>query len=106
MQTTALWLNSPVNDICGYHSLGGYRGDAPMGIRVFQLASESGLSSAEVVARCAELAIAATNHMSILSEEEAARVRSAIGKKILKKALEKESMPRQARAAVTGERYG
>src|SRR5437016_6172381 len=74
-----------------------------MGIRVFQLASESGLSSAEVVSRCAELGVAAKNHMSVLTEDEAARVRSAIKKKILKNAVENELSPRQARTDAGGQ---
>ena len=69
-----------------------------MGIRVLQLANESGLSSAEVVSRCIELGIAAKNHMSILTDAEAANVRSVIKRKILKNAVENELNPPVARA--------
>ena len=69
-----------------------------MGIRVYQLAREIGLSSAEVVSRCAEVGVFAENHMSKLSDKDATRVRSAIKKKILKDAVESELAPKLALA--------
>jgi hypothetical protein len=65
-----------------------------MGIRVFQLASETGLSTAEVVSLCGQLSIAVKNHVSMLSDEESSRVRARINRRIVESAIDQESDPK------------
>lgn len=70
------------------------------GVRVMELAKETGLSSKEMLARLKDLGISAKSHASMLSEEDVAKVRDSMKSEIMensdeldaeeKAALEKE----------------